>query len=790
MKLSRKFVSDYIDLDDSLTIVDIAEAMTSVGNEYDSASKLINCTNLIVGEVIECENHPNSDHLHVCKVNIGSEVLDIVCGAPNVRCGLKVIVAMVGAKLPGGEIKKGEIRGQVSNGMLCSIAELGLDNKFLEEKDKAGIHELPFDTIVGTDPIKALGLDDEVIDFELTSNRGDLLSILGMAYELGAIYKKQVKDIDLSYTSNNDDINNSFDVIVDTEDCSLFLAKKALNVTIKESPDFIKNRLIASGIRPINNVVDISNYVMLETGQPLHFYDADRLGDTIVVRNAKENETLITLDNQERLLSSEDIVISDKEKAVGLAGVMGGLSTEVEIDTKNILIEAAIFNSVKVRKTAKKILRSEASNRFEKGIDPKRTYMAIERSCHLLEKYADATISGGMCKYDKSNRDDKTIELEHNKISKVLGIEIEKNEVIDILKSLGFGVQLNDNLYTVTVPSRRLDVNIKEDLIEEIGRINGMDNIKGKLPTFDGKLGKFNKVNREIKNKMISLGLNETLSYALIPEKEVFKYTKDSFEKIKLADPMSEDRSTLRYSLLYSLKEVYEYNKARNFKDISIFEMGKGFYKENDEYKEDLKLACLMTGNYYLGLNKVNVDFYVIKGIVEELLDYLGYGGRYSFVIDDNIPSELHPGVSASIIMQGVNIGCIGKLHPNVAKDDIYVFEINLTKLLNNRSSKMNFKELSKFPSVTKDLAFIMNKNTLSEDIIKVIKKSGGRLLTNIEVFDVYVGENVGNDEKSIAYKLTFSDSSKTLSDEEVMEVFNKIISEVESKTSCKLRNN
>jgi len=790
MKLSRKFVSDYIDLDDSLTIVDIAEAMTSVGNEYDSASKLINCTNLIVGEVIECENHPNSDHLHVCKVNIGSEVLDIVCGAPNVRRGLKVIVAMVGAKLPGGEIKKGEIRGQVSNGMLCSLAELGLDNKFLEEKDKAGIHELPLDAIVGTDPIKVLGLDDEVIDFELTSNRGDLLSILGMAYELGAIYKKQVKDIDLSYTSNNDDVNNSFNVVVDTEDCSLFLAKKALNVTIKESPDFIKNRLIASGIRPINNVVDISNYVMLETGQPLHFYDADRLGDTIVVRNAKENETLITLDNQERLLSSEDIVISDKEKAVGLAGVMGGLSTEVEIDTKNILIEAAIFNSVKVRKTAKKILRSEASNRFEKGIDPKRTYMAIERSCHLLEKYADATISGGMCKYDKSNSDDKIIELEHNKISKVLGIEIEKNEVIDILKSLGFGVQLNDNLYTVTVPSRRLDVNIKEDLIEEIGRINGMDNIKGKLPKFDGKLGKFNKVNREIKNKMISLGLNETLSYALIPEKEVFKYTKDIFEKIKLADPMSEDRSTLRYSLLYSLKEVYEYNKARNFKDISIFEMGKGFYKQDDEYKEDLKLACLMTGNYYLGLNKVNVDFYVIKGIVEELLDYLGYGGRYSFVIDESIPSELHPGVSAAIIMQGVNIGCIGKLHPNVTKDDIYVFEINLTKLLNNRSSKMNFKELSKFPSVTKDLAFIMNKNTLSEDIEKVIKKSGGRLLTNIEVFDVYVGENVGNDEKSIAYKLTFSDPNKTLSDEEVMEVFNKIISEVESKTSCKLRNN
>jgi len=788
MKLSRKFVSDYIDLDENLTIEQIAEDMTSVGNEYDSAAKLINCTNLIVGEVIDCVNHPDSDHLHVCKVNIGSEVLDIVCGAPNVRTGLKVIVAQVGAKLPGGEIKKGEIRGQVSNGMLCSIAELGLDNKFLEEKDKAGIHELPLDTKVGTDPIKALGLDDEVIDFELTSNRGDLLSILGMAYELGAIYKKQVKDIDLSYNSNNDDINDLFKVIVDTDDCSVFLAKKALNVTIKESPDFIKNRLIASGIRPINNVVDISNYVMLETGQPLHFYDADRLGDTIVVRNAKENEVLVTLDNQERTLSVDDIVIADKQKAVGLAGVMGGLSTEVENDTKNILIESAIFDSVKVRKTAKKILRSEASNRFEKGLDSKRTYMAIERSCHLLEKYADATIVGGLVSCGNVDSNDKIIELEYSKISKVLGIVIDKNEVVSILESLGFGVELNEDLYTVTVPSRRLDVNIKEDLIEEIGRIYGMDNIKGKLPILDGKLGKFNKVNREIKNKMISLGLNETSSYALIPESEVYKFTKDEFERIKLSDPMSEDRTTLRYSLIYSLKEIFEYNKARNFKDISIFEMGKGFYKEDNEYKEDLKLACLMTGNYYLGLNKVNVDFYIIKGIVEELLNYLGYNGRYSFVIDNNIPCELHPGISASIIMQGVNVGCIGKLHPNVTKDDVYVFEINLTKLLKNKASRMNFKELSKFPSVSKDLAFIMNKDVLSETIEKEIKKAGGKLLTNIEVFDVYTGENVGEDEKSIAYKLTFKDPNRTLSDEEVMEVFNKIISDVESKTNSKLR--
>ena len=312
MLLSKKFVSDYIDLDENLSINDIAEAMTSVGNEYDYAGKLINCTNLITGEVVECVDHPDSDHLHVCKVNIGSEVLNIVCGAPNVRSGIKVVVALPGAVLPGGEIKKGVIRGVESNGMICSIAELGLDSKFLRPEDKEGIHELPSDTEIGIDGIKALGLDDEVIDFELTSNRGDLLSVIGMAYELGAIYNKKVKDIDLKHNSNSDDINDSFKIDIQTKDCSLFLAKKAINVTIKESPLFIKNRLIASGIRPINNVVDISNYVMLETGQPLHYYDADRLGDTLIVRNANDGEKLTTLDSVERVLSSEDIVIADK----------------------------------------------------------------------------------------------------------------------------------------------------------------------------------------------------------------------------------------------------------------------------------------------------------------------------------------------------------------------------------------------------------------------------------------------------------------------------------------------
>lgn len=790
MKLSRKFVSDYIDLPEDLTITKIAEDMTAVGNEYDTAGKLINCTNLVVGEVLECENHPDSDHLKVCKVNVGKEVLNVVCGAPNVRKGLKVIVALAGAKLPGGEIKKGMIRGQESNGMLCSKAELGLDNKFLEEKDKTGIHELPLDTKVGSDPIKALCLDDEVIDFELTANRGDLLSILGMAYELGAIYKRNVKDIDLSYKENDDDINNEFKVEVKTSDCSIFLAKKVKNVTIKESPDFIKERLIASGIRPINNVVDISNYVMLETGQPLHYYDAKRLGNTLIVRNANEEEQLQTLDGIKRVLNKDDIVIANNEEAVGLAGVMGGLSTEVENDTTDIIIESAIFDKVKIRKTSKKILRSEASNRFEKGLDSKRTYMALERSCNLLEKYANAEVVGGMVKYDTTTSCDKVIDIKLSKIDKVLGIHIEKDEVVSILKALAFKVEDNGDSLKVSVPSRRLDVNIVEDLIEEVGRIYGMDNIKGKLPVLNVTAGNFDKTKREIKNKLINLGLNETLSYTLIPNSEVHKFTSDQFKEILLNDPMSEDKNTLRYSLLYSLKEIYLYNKARNNTDISVFEMGKGFFKQDNEYKEELKLAVLMTGDYYLGINNTKVDFYIIKGILEELMDYLGYNGRYSLKVNENIPSEFHPGQSVEIIMQGKKIGVIGKLHPNVMKDDVYAFEINLEKLLENHPSKMIFKEIPKFPEVRKDIAFIVDKNVTVEEVTKEISKAGGNLLKQIQLFDIYEGENIALDKKSLAFALAFSDDKKTLTEEEVMNVFNNIIKKVTESIPATLRDN
>ena len=788
MKLSKNFVKDYVDID--VDIKTLADDMTRVGNEYDSAEKLINATKLIIGEVKECEMHPDSDHLHICKVDIGKEVLDIVCGAPNVRKGLKVIVAQVGAELPGDiTIRKGNIRGQESNGMMCSLLELGIETKFLSEAEKNGIHELPQDAPVGEDPIKFMGLDDEVADFELTANRGDLLSILGMAHELGAIYDKPVKEIDLKHSEEKEDVNDSFKVEIETENCNLFLAKKALNVTIKESPDFIKNRLIASGIRPINNVVDISNYVMLEVGQPLHFYDADRLGNKILVRMAKNGEKLTTLDNIERELDQEDIVITNGTEAIGLAGVMGGLSTEVEKDTKNIIIESAVFDGVKIRCTSKKILRSEASNRFEKGLDPNRTYMAIERACTLLEKYADAKIAKGTVVYDKANKEAKKIDISFEDINNLLGIVVPDESTLDVFRKLGFEYKVNGRNVTVIVPTRRMDISIKEDLIEEVGRIYGVDNIEGKLPVLPTRTGKYDKTTREIRNKMIGLGLNEIMSYILINDKEVSKFTTDRFEPIKLLDPLTEERNTLRYSMIPSLLKIYNYNLGRNNKDVSIFEIGKGFGKVNEDYIEEEKLCVLMSGKYYEGIgNTKNVDFYILKGVAEELLDYLGYNGRYSFINNKELPKEMHPGQSALISVNNDTVGIMGKVHPQESKEDIYVMEINLSKLLGKKVGKMKYKEFSKFPSIKKDVAFIVDKNLESAVIEKQIKKSAGSLLTNIEVFDVYTGEHVEENKKSIAYSLTFSDSKKTLTDDEVTGIFNKVIADAERVFGAEIR--
>lgn len=413
--------------------------------------------------------------------------------------------------------------------------------------------------------------------------------------------------------------------------------------------------------------------------------------------------------------------------------------------------------------------------------------MAIERSCNLLQKYAGAEIVGGLEKYDTTDLSNKKIEITYNNINSLLGSDISKKDVLDIFERLGFGYEEKEEKIIVEVPRRRIDVNIKEDLIEEVGRIYGVNNIKGKLPMTPTKLGSYDKTKRQIRNKLIDLGLNETLSYVLVNEKEANDFTTDNPEVVKLLAPMTEERNALRHSIIPSLLKIYEYNKSHYNKDVCIFEIGKTFYKKDEEYGEENKIAGLMTGNYYLGIEKKQVDFYIIKGIVEELLDYLGYGNRYSFVIKENMPKELHPGQSALISVNNDIVGIIGKIHPQKVKENVYVFEINLEKLLAKKVGKMKYKEISKYPSIKKDLAIITNKEVEAQEIATLIKKSAGSLLLNTEVFDVYTGKGIEENKKSIAYSLEFGANDRTLTDEEINNILEKIIANL-TKNGAEIR--
>lgn len=782
MRVSKNFLNDYVKVD-NIDAVELAEKLVSIGNEYDGVEKLVDASNLVVGEVVECEMHPESKKLHICKVNIGKETVQILCGAPNVRKGIKVIVAKVGAKLPGGEIKKARLAGLESNGMICSLLELGIERKYLKQSDIDGICQLDKDAKVGEDAIKYLGLDDDVILFDFTSNRADMLSMLGIAYETAAAYNLDVKypENNIKETLPKENIN----IDIQTDKCPIYLGRVVKNVTIKESPRFIKTRLMASGIRPINNVVDISNYVMLEYGTPLHFFDYDKLGNKVIIREAKQNEKITTLDGKERTLDKTDLVIAT-DKPVALAGVMGGLETEVENETKNIFIESAIFDGTSIRLTSKKILRSEASNRYEKGVDPSRINEASKRACYLLNKYADGEICEGVSGIDNTSKEDKVIAVTLDKINNVLGMKLSKKDVINSLERLNFKVKEKNSEFTVYVPTRRLDVNIKEDVIEEVGRIYGYENIKGVLPTLQTKLGSRSKkknLTRTIRNRLESLNLNQVITYSLLSEEnsELFENEK---EKIKLLNPMSEDRKVLRTTLITSLLEVFNYNISHNVKNISIFETGSVYYKE-DDYVEKPMVAGLMYGDYLInnweGI-KVETNFYTIKGVVENLLNYLGFKNRYTFKKSTN--KDMHPGRSAEILIDRKPVGIVGQVHPKVSKKEVYVFELDMEKLLNSKVKMVKYKEISKYPSVNKDVAFIVDKKITSKEIEEVINKCGNHILTDINLFDVYDME----DEKSLAYSLTFSSPNRTLNDEEVMEVFNNIIKTVEDKLKAKLR--
>lgn len=787
--ISMNWVKDYVDLD-GIDLKDLAVQVTKGGLNIEGVIDH-HIDNLVVGEVLECVDHPDSDHLHVCKVNDGKTVRQIVCGASNVREGIKVIVALPGCILPGNfQIKEGKIRGVESNGMICALFELGLEEKN-DETYAAGITELPETAKAGEDPLKVLGLDDTIYDLDNHKRRNnDCYYHIGFAYEVATVLNKRVHLPESDYHEVDESIKDKFSLDVETKKCPYYIAKMVKNVKIGESPEFIKNRLKSAGMRSINNVVDISNYVMLEYGQPLHFFDYDKLGKHVLVRDAVDGEEIITLDGKKRKLTENDIVITNGEKPVCIAGVMGGENTEVDESTTTVLIESAIFDAVSIRLTAQRLdLKSEASIRYGKGLNFEYTDEAIKRACFLLEKYASGEVLKDEIKRDVIDKSEKRVDFTKNDINKMLGIELTDEDVKTELTRLDFGYTYENGIFHVVIPRRRLDVEANiNDIAEEIGRFYGYENLVSKVPRVPIRLGRYAddvRLRKMVSTRLRASGLNEAKTYTLTsPEMaKMFKY--DNLENVILPNPMSVDKSVVRTSILPSLINVFDYNKARKVSDILIYEIAKTY---DINYNETTKAAILMSGNYLtngvLGIN-VKVDFFVLKGIVENLLDYLGFKNRYSFVQANDLP-DMHPNMSARIMLDRNEIGIIGRVHPSIKKDEIYVCELNLNGLL-SRVKPIKYKTASKYPSIEKDFAFIVNNDVTNAEMKEAIKKSAGRILDSVNIFDIY--ENIEEGKKSMAYKLVFKDETRTLSDEEVMVVFNKVIKDIETKFDAKLRN-
>lgn len=775
----------------------LAEEMSLYSVEIESFSKLIEATNLVVGYVKEKKPHENSDHLNICQVNFGSYDLQIVCGAPNVDEGQHVIVALPGAVLPGGTIKKSMIRGVESNGMICSLQELGLDSKYVPEKYAHGIYVLGEDAVPGSNALTYLGLDDYTIELGLTPNRMDLLSMRGVAKDIKAMYN--LEEIPLQYTLHETDVKATDEITVqlETRNCYSYYARVIKDVEIKESPNFIKARLIASGIRPINNVVDITNYILMLFGQPLHSFDQDQLGNKIVVRRAYEGEKTITLDNNERVLNHSDIVITDGDRTVCVAGVMGCKNTEVTNETKNIVLESAVFRPLSIRRTSSRLgLRSEASIRYERGVDLNQSLEAVNYACYLLEKYAGGKVLKGYVHQGIEQIEDKEIILTEQFIEDYLGIHIPMRRIDEICRSLSFQTEVNDKEIKVFVPNRRLDITIKQDLVEEIARIYGYDKLNETIPSMNvsGGLTEIQKSRRTVRHIFSDLGWNECITYSLISPKYIDEFLFPSLqhqEPIVLSHPMSEEHSVLRKSLLPSLIHVVKYNEARKMTNNAFFEIAKKYYSCNNMTYEENLFSGIITGETPKTMWKGNhekVDFFYVKGVLDTLFTKLRIHVKY-IPLDEDI-KELHPKRTAKIIYNNQIIGFIGELHPKYAKDnnleEVYVFEICLDTITSTPLDVKSFTPISKVPSVERDLALVMDIHQPIGEIIEAIQKSD-KMISSVKVFDLYMDEKTLNHKKSVAVRITL-ESDETLTEEVISSKMKRILKSLEYRYQISLR--
>ena len=741
--------------------------------------------------------HPDSDHLHLCVVDVGNQTLHIVCGAPNVAAGQKVIVAVDGCQLPGGVIKSGSVRGQVSQGMICALFELGVDKKLLTPEQLAGIEVLPQDAVVGnTEVLKYLKLDDTILDVSLTPNRADCLSWWAMAKEVGAIVNKPASLPDYQQDIEGDPATLTVDS--KTSQCPLFLGRVINHVTIKPSPAWLAEALQAAGIKVINNVVDISNYVMLETGQPLHFYDISKMKarQITVVDGLKEEYE--ALDGLKYDIQPSDIMITSAGQTIGIAGIMGGEDSKIDENTTGIIIEAANFSSAAIRSTARRLnLETEACQHFEKGIEPLGPQKAVQRSTQLLIELADATGVEQVVKYGSENYQPLTITLTQAQVNDVLATTFTMPEIIEPLQRLDFKPESVD-AHTVkcTIPSYRTDVVLPIDLIEEIIRLRGYDNIVSSLPvmpTIQATYAKNETTIRMMKRQLNGWGFSEVVTYSLTTPESDAKGFMSCGTPVVLANPASEQRKIYRTSLMPSLLETVDYNNAHSIDEIAIFEVSNVY---NNDNVQNCHLAIAQTGSTVLSAwqkNTATNNFYSMKGYILAILDRMGYDKRR--IVFEPGPKDavlLHPGQCATVSIDRHQIGIIGALNPVYASNnglpELMMAEINLDAVLSNQPAKIKYTAVGRYPAVKYDLALGVDQKITAEQIIATIRKAGGRLLKETEIFDVYQGAGILPGEKSVAVSVTYQSAEKTLTDKDIDPVHNAILDALQHQLKAVLR--
>lgn len=794
MNTALSWIKAYVpELD--VTPQEYTDAMTLSGTKVEGYVCLDkNLEKIVVGQIDNIEPHPDANKLVVCQVNVGNEVIQIVTGANNIKEGDKVPVVLDGGKVAGGhsgeplpengiKIKKGKLRGIESFGMMCSIEELGASKEMYPDAPEDGIYILPQDTEVGIDAIELLGLRDSVFEYEVTSNRVDCYSVLGIAREAAVTFRKPFLPPVVTETGNNENVNDYLSVEVkDTALCSRYCARMVKNVKIGPSPKWMQQRLAASGIRPINNIVDITNYVMEEYGQPMHAYDYNLLaGKTIVVDRAKDNETFMTLDGVERNVDSSMLMINDGEKAIGIAGIMGGENSKITDDVTTLVFEAACFDGTNVRLSAKKLgLRTDASGKFEKGLDPNNAEAAINRACQLIEELGVGEVVGGMIDVYPVKREEKRVAFNPEKINQLLGTSISKEEMLGYFTALELGY--DEEKEELVIPTFRQDLEHMADIAEEVARFFGYDNIPTTLPTGEATAGKLSfklRVEEVAKNIAEFCGFSQAMTYSFESPKVFDKLLVPQNSKLRevvtIMNPLGEDYSIMRTTSLNGMLTSLATNFNRRNKNVRLYEIGNIYLPKAIPVTELPEERTQFTlGMYGEG------DFFTMKGVVEEFFEKAGLHKKISY--DPNAEkSFLHPGRQANIMYRGNVVGYMGEVHPQVAEnysinERVYIAVIDMPYIVEYASFDRKYTGIAKFPAVTRDISMVMKKEILVGQVEEIIEKKGGKLLESYQLFDIYEGEQILAGHKSVAYSITFRANDRTLEDKDVNEAMDKIL--------------